>query len=281
MDKLLIVDGHNLLFQMFYGMPSRIINGQGKAINGVLGFVGALLKIIKIVSPTHIIVLFDGEHENSRTQVDPDYKKNRQDYSDIPDEDNPFSQLGYIYSALEFIGIKFFEEDKYEVDDVIASYVYKYRDTAEIVISSFDSDYFQLIDDNVIVLRYRGMNTQICDKTYIKEKFGILPEFYADFKSLTGDKADNIKGAENVGVKTASALINEFGSLEYILKNSEKIKPERIRLSVERSATRLKNNYEIIRLRNLNKIPYEIEELDFTVEGIDTRSVLRGIGLMN
>ena len=68
MDKLLIVDGHNLLFQMFYGMPSRIINGQGKAINGVLGFVGALLKIIKIVSPTHIIVLFDGEHENSRTQ---------------------------------------------------------------------------------------------------------------------------------------------------------------------------------------------------------------------
>ena len=64
MDKLLIIDGSNLLFQMFFGMPARIVNKQGKSIQGVLGFVGALLKIIRRVEPSHVIVVFDGEHKN-------------------------------------------------------------------------------------------------------------------------------------------------------------------------------------------------------------------------
>jgi DNA polymerase-1 len=66
MSKFLIVDGHNLLFQMFYGMPSRIINSKGRAIQGTLGFVGPLLKIIRMTEPTHVVVLFDGECENDR-----------------------------------------------------------------------------------------------------------------------------------------------------------------------------------------------------------------------
>ena len=80
MDKLLIVDGSNLLFQMFYGMPARIINHEGKAIQGTLGFVGALLKIIRMTAPTHIFVAFDGECENPRTLLDAEYKGNRPDY---------------------------------------------------------------------------------------------------------------------------------------------------------------------------------------------------------
>ena len=93
MNRLLIVDGHNLLFQMFFGMPARIVNEQGKAIQGTLGFVGALLKIIRMVEPTHITVLFDGEHDNGRSSLNPDYKANRIDYSEISEEENPFSQL--------------------------------------------------------------------------------------------------------------------------------------------------------------------------------------------
>ncbi len=68
-NKLLIIDGSNLLFQMFFGMPSRIINKDGKAIQGTLGFVGALLKIIRMTNPTHIAVLFDGECENERREL--------------------------------------------------------------------------------------------------------------------------------------------------------------------------------------------------------------------
>ena len=74
MNKLLIVDGHNLLFQMFFGMPSRIINKDGKAIQGTLGFVGALLKIVRLTEPTHIVALFDGEHENERAALNAEYK---------------------------------------------------------------------------------------------------------------------------------------------------------------------------------------------------------------
>ncbi|MDE7248723.1 MAG: flap endonuclease, partial [Lachnospiraceae bacterium] len=106
MNRFLIVDGSNLLFQMFFGMPARIVNDQGKAIFGTLGFVGALLKIIRKVEPTHIVVLFDGEHENERSGLDPDYKANRIDYSEVPEEDNPFSQIDDVYAALDFMGIK-------------------------------------------------------------------------------------------------------------------------------------------------------------------------------
>lgn len=86
MNRFLIVDGSNLLFQMFFGMPARIVNKQGKAIHGTLGFVGALLKIIRRIEPTYMVVLFDGEHENARSELNVDYKANRVDYSQIPEE---------------------------------------------------------------------------------------------------------------------------------------------------------------------------------------------------
>ena len=73
MDRLLIIDGSNLLFQMFYGMPARIVNREGKAIQGTLGFVGAAIKMIGMTQPTHLVVLFDGEHPNSRTELLAEY----------------------------------------------------------------------------------------------------------------------------------------------------------------------------------------------------------------
>ena len=279
MDKLLIVDGHNLLFQMFYGMPSRIVSSDGKPIHGVIGFVGALLKIIKMTAPSHVVVLFDGEHENLRAALNPDYKKNRTDYSRVEEQDNPFSQLPLIFKALEVLNIAYFEENEYEVDDVIASYVYKYANDVGIVISSFDSDYFQLISDNVSILRYRGKNTVICNKEYVLEKFGIVPELYADFKSLTGDSSDNIKGAENVGCKTAMRLINDFGSLEGVISHSANITSERIRNSILNNVQRLKNNYQLIKLNDLGKIPFELNKLTYSDIGLTTGAVLDRIGL--
>ena len=220
MKKVLLVDGCNLLFQMFFGMPARIINAQGKAIQGTLGFVGALLKIIRMTSPTHVAVLFDGESHNPRVDVDADYKANREDYSKVAEEENPFTQLPDIYLALDFLGICYAETTDCETDDWMAGYVKKFEksdDVSGVVISSFDSDFFQLISDKATILRYRGDMSVQCDKRYLRDKFGITPEQYAEFKSLTGDTADNIKGAEKVGPKTAAQLVNEFGNLEEIL----------------------------------------------------------------
>ena len=279
MNRLLIVDGHNLLFQMFYGMPARIVNDQGKAIQGTLGFVGALLKIIRKVEPTHITVLFDGEHENDRSSLNPDYKGNRIDYSEISEEDNPFSQLNDVYAALDFIGIKHAETTSCEADDLIAGYALTYGKESEIIISSFDSDFFQLITDQVSVLRYRGKDTVICTPEYIKEKYGITPTQYADFKSLTGDTADNIKGADKVGLKTAASLLHEFGTLENILANAENIKKPSVKESLIRNTERFKTNYKIIKLGNTASLPFSLDELVYTYSGITTIDVLRGIGL--
>lgn len=278
MKKILLVDGSNLLFQMFFGMPARIINEQGIAIQGTLGFVGALLKIIRRISPTHVAVLFDGESHNPRTDVDAEYKANREDYSVVPDEENPFSQLPDIYAALDFLGLCHAETTDCEADDWMAGYVRKYLDT-EFVISSFDSDFFQLISEKVTILRYRGENSVLCDRAYLMEKFGVIPKRYADFKSLTGDTADNIKGADKVGPKTAAQLINEFGSLEDILTRAEEIKKPSVRESVLRDAERLRRNYQLIKLDGVEDLPFSLEEMEWQDNDVTTTEVLKGIGL--
>lgn len=279
MDKLLIIDGTNLLFQMFYGMPSQIINKDGKAIQGTLGFIGATIKIMKMAAPTHLVILFDGEHPNARTELLAEYKANRPDYSLVAEEDNPFSQIDDVYRALSFMNIRHTEVQQVETDDVIASYAYTYGEQMPIVISSFDSDFFQLINDNVKILRYRGKNTVICDTTYVKEKLNITPHQYADFKSLTGDNADNIKGADKVGPKTAALLLHEFGDLESILANAESITKPTIQKSILNNTIRLRNNYKLIKLDAKAALPFHKKVLKYDYSGITTNEVLSGIGL--
>lgn len=278
-NKLLIIDGHNLLFQMSFGMPTRIINKDGIAIQGVLGFVGALNKIISMIEPTHIVVLFDSEQHNDRKDIVEEYKAKRIDYTDVPEEENPFSQLPYVYKALDFMKIKHTEVIGYETDDVIASYVIRYSRKISCVISSWDSDYFQLINESVNVLRYRGKKTMLCDVDFIQNKFGIAPEVYEDFKSLTGDKADNIKGADKVGLKTVAKLLNQFGNLENILENAEQIEKPSIRKSIMESKDRLQKNYQIIKLTDRAEIPFMLEELKCNGERLKTNDVLVDIGL--
>ena len=302
-EKLLLVDGHNLLFQMFYGMPARIVNQEGRAIQGTLGFVGALLKIIRHIRPSHVAVIFDGEHENRRKDLSEDYKANRPDYSKAPEEENPFSQLPDVYRALRYLGISYWETEEYEADDEIAAYVYTYgklaghcisdadlsgqTDTAyamwknrlEIVISSFDSDFFQLITENVSVLRYRGEKTVLCDAAYIREKLGIAPSQYAEYKALTGDKADNIEGIRGVGPKTAADLIRQFGSLEELLAHRDEIRKPSLKNVLMEEEKRLRRNYQMIRLDGKAPIPRKLEELAWQDCGMTTTEVLRGIGL--
>lgn len=125
-------------------MPARIVNEKGKAIQRTLGFVGALLKIIRKVEPTHIFVVFDGEHENSRCSLNPDYKANRIDYSMISEDKNAYSQLNDVYTALDYMAIKHIETTDCEADDLIAGYASSFGKCAEVIISSLDSDFFSL-----------------------------------------------------------------------------------------------------------------------------------------
>ena len=281
MNRLLLVDGMNLHFQMFFGMPSKFRNENGIGIWGVVGFVGALNKLINMTEPSHIAVIFDGEGHNPRCDLLEDYKANRPDYSEMGEEENPFIQLPLVYEALEAMGVPFCEVHGCECDDVIAAYARRFSGKFEVVISSFDSDYFQLISDNVRVLRYRGLSSIICDKEYVINRYGISPEYYADWKSLVGDTADNIKGVKGVGPKTATKLISSYGTLAEILADIDSVEPEKLREKVKESSEILLRNYSLIKLDDAGILPFEIDELEYTSERIKTMDVLRKIDLLS
>ena len=279
MNKLLLVDGHCLLFQMFYGMPARIIGKEGKPIQGTLGFVGAMRKILAMTHPSHVAVIFDGETHNPRTDLDVDYKANREDFSLVAQEDNPFLQLPDIYRALDYMGIAHIETTDCETDDVLASYAKAYGNDYEIVICSQDSDFFQLISENVSVLRYRGEKSVNCDVAYMREKFDISPDQYAFFKSLTGDGSDNIKGIPGIGPKTAAALVNQFSTPDSLLQNADLIKQPKLRESIKQNADRLALNLKLITLDGCAVIPFLPKQMTFRPFARTTNEILQAIGM--
>lgn len=280
MEKLLIVDGMNLLFQMFYGMPARIHGADGRPIHGTLGFVGALLKILRWEQPSHVAVLFDGECTNVRTEVDGNYKANRPDYSGLPEEETPFSQLPDIFRALDDLGISHAETSQCEADDWIAGYALTYGADMDTVIVSYDSDFFQLIGKRVRVLRYRGEKTAVWDEDCLMEKLGVRPGQYADFKALTGDNADNLRGAGKVGPKTAVKLLAQFGTLDNLLQNLQSVRQSSLRASLEAAVPRLRTNYLLIKLSANESLPFTLDQLTYTRQDKTTRQVLQSIGVM-
>jgi DNA polymerase-1 len=226
-----------------------------------------------------VAVLFDGECHNERRDIDENYKANREDFSQMAEEDTPFSQMPDVYRALDHMGIRHAETTVCETDDWMAAYCHRYGQDTQIIIASQDSDFFQLITDNVQILRYRGDHSVVWDVAYIQEKLCIDPDQYADFKSLTGDPADNIKGADKIGPKTAAWLLQEFGSLESIISRAEEITKPSVRTSILQNAERLRKNYQLIRLSGEAEIPFALEDLHYTDDGITTTQVLTAIGV--
>ena len=279
MDRLLIIDGHNLLFQMFFGMPTKIIGSRGVAIHGVIGFIGALNKMIDAYAPTHLIVMFDGETSNPRRAILEEYKANRPDWSEVGEDENPFTQLPMIYDALDYMGIKHNETTVCETDDVIAAYAIRYGGECEVMICSFDSDYFQLVNDNVRVLRYRGKCSVICDARYISDRYGVPPSRYLDYKCLVGDSSDNIGGIKGVGPKTAAQLINTLGGLCEIKERAGEIANGRIRAAITESGDILERNLALIKLAEGADMPFTLDEARFENPHLRTMDVIRGIGI--
>ena len=240
MNRLLLVDGHNLLFKAFYGVPERLLP-DGTPVHGLIGFIGILRKVIKKTEPSHLLVVFDPEEDYSRRQQYPQYKANRHDFGGLPDRENPFSQLSGIKQALDNLGIRWVEQSGHEADDMIASYTVKSR--CQTIIASSDADFFQLVSNQISVFRYRGEKSTTFDEAQIMTRYGVTPARFLEYRALTGDKVDNIPGLKGVGPKTAARILNG----------------ERV-LSQEESRL-FEMNRDLMRLNTEIELPYSIEEL--------------------
>ena len=176
-ETLLLVDGHNLLCKAFFGLPPRF-RRDGLPIHGTIGFVSILLKTIKQLGPTHLAVIFDPEETPSRVECYPEYKSNRPDYGNMPDADNPFSQLADVKKILNYLAVYHLELPGYEADDVIASL--KNRFNGDAVIFSTDTDFFQLLSGRVNIFSYRGKHSVLIDEAAFIEKYGIPVTRYVE-----------------------------------------------------------------------------------------------------
>jgi DNA polymerase-1 len=258
-SKLLLIDGHNLLFRMFYGIPGRIPGKDGRSIHGAVGFIGTLLKTLALFEPTHMVVLFDHEGGSFRNEIDKDYKNN-QSANRVTDED-PFSQLEHLYLVLDHIGCKHAETVGFEVDDIIAAYVRRHECDADITILSTDSDLLQLVKPGVSVYSPRGKQSVLYGSTEVEAKYGVMPQFIPDLKALTGDKSDNLVGISGIGPKTASDLIRRFGGVTQIFERLEAIGRDRTRNLLMTHRNQVFHNLSFIRLDRPASLPFSLSEL--------------------
>ena len=176
------------------------------------------------------------------------------------------------------MGIKHSQTTDCETDDVIAGYAMTFGRENEVLISSFDSDYFQLITDKVKVIRYRGKSSVICDENHIRDKYGIEPSYYLDLKCLVGDTSDNIPGIRGIGPKTAAKLINTLGHIDEIRARSSEIANEKIRAAIDDGGEIIERNLSLIKLCEGATLPYSLEEIEFINPRLRTMDVIRGIG---
>ena len=279
MDSLLIVDGNNLLFQMFYGMPSKIYNKSGQTIHATIGFISAIMRLIKLVDASKVIVVFDEDGSEERKEEYKDYKANRiNNWEELPPDEVPFNEEEKIIKCLDFMKIKVLKSKDMEADDLIASLTLTYKEEYKVYISSYDSDFFQLIDDNVSIIKYKGKNTKIIDIDEFLKLFKFTPNKYVFYKSLVGDNADNIKGISGIGKVRATKIVNECECFEELLENSKNILPTKIceRLHLEKDTFFI--NKKIITLTKKDTVNYDIGEYGFDKDTLSlTNSVILSI----
>lgn len=221
MDKLILIDGNNIIYRAFFAMPP-LTNTAGQQTNAVYGFTTMLLRLIEEHKPTHMIVAFDAGKITFRHEGYEDYKGGRQ--KTPPELSEQFPMLK---DLLRNLGVPQFEIDGYEADDIIGS-ISREADEAgrQVMIVSGDKDMLQLASEHTTVALVRKGVTEVemYGPRQIREKYDLTPQQIIDLKGLMGDASDNIPGVPGVGEKTALKLLQQFGSVEGVLAGTDELK---------------------------------------------------------
>ena len=216
MPTTYILDAHGLLYQLFHALPP-MNSPRGEPVGAVYGFTKDLFTLIERYKPSYFFCAFDLPGPTFRSELYADYKANR---SEMPDDLRP--QIGFVHEILDAMSIVNLSQPGFEADDILATVArLTVEQNGKCVIVSNDKDCRQLINDNVSLLNLRkqifyGAEELLAD-------WGIRPDQVVDFQSLVGDSTDNVPGVAKIGQKTAAELLQQFGTLEGVYENIEKI----------------------------------------------------------
>jgi len=264
--RLLLIDGHSMAYRAFFALPvDNFKTTSGQPTNAIYGFASMLINLIKEEQPSHIAIAFDVSRKTFRTEKFPEYKANR---SSTPDEFR--SQMSHLNEMVECFGIRHFELEGYEADDVIASIAKKAQtEKFQVLICTGDRDSFQLVNENVTVLYPKKGVTEMSRMTpkAVYEKYGLTPTQYPDFAALRGDPSDNLPSVPGVGEKTATKLISDYGSLDKLIANSAEI-AGKVGQSLRENISTIQLNRELTQL--LDDLDVNIEIADLSWSGFDS-----------
>ena len=220
--RLLLIDGHSMAYRAFYALPAEnFTTASGQHTNAIYGFATMLLSLLSSEKPTHVAVAFDVSRKTFRSEIFPEYKANR---AKTPDEFR--SQMSYLHELVSAFGITQFEVEGYEADDILATITKRAeKEGAEVFICTGDRDSFQLVNDKTTVLYPKRGVSDLARMTpeAVQEKYGMSPLQYPDFAALRGDPSDNLPSIPGVGEKTAAKWVVEYGSLQELLSNVDKV----------------------------------------------------------
>jgi DNA polymerase-1 len=226
--KLVLIDGHAIIHRAFHAVPEDLSTSSGEPVNATFGFTSMLMKALLEEKPDYIAVTFDRPSPTFRHQQYSEYKAHR---PTLPDNMRP--QFGRIREMVQAFGIQIYEKDGFEADDVLGTLsVQATQQGVDTIIYTGDMDTLQLVNDHVLVkVAKRGISEVTeYDEAEVKARYGFEPRILPDFKGLVGDKSDNIPGVQGIGEKTASRLLQEYGTLENILDHLDALKPKEQKL---------------------------------------------------
>lgn len=219
-DKFLVIDGSSLIHRAFFALPP-LMTKQGLHTGAVYGLCNMLLKLLGDLQPTYMAVAFDKSRKTFRTELYADYKGQRK-----PTPSELSEQFPLAMKVLGTMGIPTLELDNYEADDIIGTFAVHAPEDVEVIIVTGDRDELQLVDTRTkVYYTKRGISDiQIFDEAEFAANYeGLVPKQLIELKGLMGDASDNIPGVPGVGPKTALKLIKEYGDVETVLENIDKV----------------------------------------------------------
>jgi len=266
--RLFLIDATAFCYRAFYALQG-LSTSFGQPTNAIYGFLNILNKILKEKKPDYLAVCFDVSRETFRTKKYAQYKIQRP-----PMPDGLSSQIPLIKELVSAYGLNIFEKEGFEADDVIATLARKAKlKGISVTIVSSDKDILQLVDDSTVVLSPYKDEGVLYDSNKVKERFGVGPDKVTDIIALMGDDADNIPGVPGIGEKTATNLITEYGSLDKLLHDVEKIKQDKLRNTIRENVEKINLNKELVQLRMDVDIDFNLEKIK--IGEPDTKELFR------